>query len=283
MSKKIGFVIVNYNDSERTIKLINNIKEYKSINKIVIVDNNSSDNSKEILSKYENDKIKLIINSNRHYSSGLNAGAKYIIKELKDANIVFSNSDIIIDKEKDIIDLCNNIKDDVVVVGPTVDEHGIINRGWKLPSTNHEILNNLILISRIFRKKLLYKEEYYKDNTSIVDVVSGCFFIVDSSFLKKVDYFDENTFLYYEEQILACKVKKENKKELIDNKVTIKHDHSVSIDKSIKRVKKHNIMKTSQRYFCKNYLKANFLQMFLLWLTDKFFMIFLYIRSLFRI
>ena len=283
MSKKIGFVIVNYNDSERTIKLIDNIKDYKSIDKIVIVDNNSSDNSLEVLSKLENNKIKVLSNNNRHYSTGMNTGAKYLIKEIGDCNIFFSNSDIIIKKEEDLIKLSNDVKDDVAVVGPTVDEHGNINRGWKLPSTNHEILNNLILISRPFINKMKYKEDYYKDNTSYVDVVSGCFFLVDSKFLKEVDYFDDNTFLYYEEQILAKKVKDKNKKEVIDNTVTIIHDHSVTIDKSIKRVNKHKIIKKSQRYFCKTYLNANIIQMFLLHLTDKIFLIFLYIRSLFRI
>jgi GT2 family glycosyltransferase len=283
MTKKIGFVIVNYNDSEETIKLINNIKDYNSINKMVIVDNNSSDDSFVKLKEYKSKKIDIIKNNNRHYSSGLNKGAKYLVKELGDCNIIFSNSDISIKSEKDIIRLNDDMKDDVVVVGPSIDEHGVIKKGWKMPTTNHEILDNLILISRFFRNQLLYKDDYYKGDTTFVDVVSGCFFMVNSKFLKEVGYFDENTFLYYEEQILASKVKDNNKKELVDNKVTIKHNHSVTIDKSINRVKKHKILKASQRYFCKNYLKANIFQMFLLQLTDKIFLITLYIRCLFRV
>ena len=283
MSKKVGFVIVNYNDSEETIKLINNIKDYKSIDKIVIVDNNSSDDSFDVLKKYKSNKIDVIKNTNRHYSSGLNMGAKYLIKELGDCAIIFSNSDIEIKEDKDITKLVNDIKDDVVVVGPTINEHGTINRGWKLPTVNHEILNNLILVSRSYRKKLLYSDDYYKGDITEVDVVSGCFFLVDSKFLEEVDYFDENTFLYYEEQILSSKVKKHNKKEIVDNKVTIKHNHSVTIDKSVKRVNKHKILKASQRYFCKNYLHANAFQMFLLHLTDKIFLVTLYIRCVFKV
>ena len=106
--------------------------------------------------------------------------------------------------------------------------------------------------------------------------------MVDSKFLQQNDYFDEKTFLYYEEQILAVKVRNANKKELIANKVKIIHDHSVSIDKSIKRVKKHKVLKTSQRYYCKEYLKANFIQMALLYITDFIFRIILYIRCLVR-
>ena len=128
-----------------------------------------------------------------------------------------------------------------------------------------------------------YDDLHYKKDTSIVDVVSGCFFIVDSKFLKEVDYFDENTFLYYEEQILASKVKSKNKKELIDNKVTIIHNHSVTIDKTIKRINKQKILKNSQRYFCKNYLHANIMQRALLQITDKIFLSTLYIRCFFKL
>lgn len=283
MTKKIGFVIVNYNDSDETIKLLDNIKDYKCINKIVIVDNNSSDDSFNILSKYKSKNIDVIKNTNRHYSAGLNLGAKHVVKEISECNIFFSNSDIIIKSEEDIVRLSDDIKDDVVVVGPTIDEHGVINRGWKMPTVNHEIFNNLILVSRLFINHMKYDDSHYKKDISIVDVVSGCFFIVDSKFLKEVDYFDENTFLYYEEQILASKVKSKNKKELIDNKVTIIHNHSVTIDKTIKRINKQKILKNSQRYFCKNYLHANIMQRALLQITDKIFLSTLYIRCFFKL
>ena len=283
MQKKIGIVIVNYNDYKTTKRLIENIKDYKCLEEIVVVDNNSTDDSFEKLKEFESNRITIIKNSSRHFSSGLNVGAKCLIKKVGECNIIFSNSDVIIKGEEDLKKLSSYIKGDIVVVGPTIEEKGKLNRGWRLPSTNKEILFNLPLVSRYFKKKFLqYDEEHYKGETSIVDVVSGCFFMVDSKFLKQNDYFDEKTFLYYEEQILAVKVRNANKKELIANEVKIIHDHSVSIDKSIKRVKKHKVLKTSQRYYCKEYLKANFIQMALLYITDFIFRIILYIRCLVR-
>ena len=283
MQKKIGIVIVNYNDYETTKRLIENIKDYKCLEEIVVVDNNSTDDSFEKLKEFESNRITIIKNSSRHFSSGLNVGAKCLIKKVGDCNIIFSNSDVIIKGEEDLKKLSSYIKGDIVVVGPTIEEEGKLNRGWRLPSTNKEILFNIPLVSRYFKKKFLqYDEEHYKGETSIVDVVSGCFFVVDSKFLKQNDYFDENTFLYYEEQILSIKVLISNKKELVANKVKIIHDHSVSIDKSIKRVKKHKVLKNSQRYFCKKYLNANFVQMSLLYITDYLYRIILYIRCLVR-
>ena len=106
MQKKIGMVIVNYNDYEMTSHLLNNIKEYKCFEKIVVVDNNSSDNSFEKLKAFTSKKIIIIKNKSRKYCSGLNVGAKKLIKELGKCNIIFSNSDIIIDSEEDIKSIC---------------------------------------------------------------------------------------------------------------------------------------------------------------------------------
>ena len=41
MQKKLGMVIVNYNDFEMTSRLLNNVKDYKCLNQIVVVDNNT--------------------------------------------------------------------------------------------------------------------------------------------------------------------------------------------------------------------------------------------------
>ena len=284
MMKKLGMVIINYNDSKTTKRLLNNIKSYSCIDKIVVVDNVSTDNSYEELKEFENHHITIIKNSeNKGYAAGLNTGAKYLRKELGNCNIIFSNSDVIIKGDRDLEKLSSHIKEDVVVVGPTIEELGTLNRGWKLSTATDEILFNLPLISRYLRrKKSNYNDSYYEGDTTFVDVVSGCFFIVDAKTLEEVNYFDENTFLYYEELILAKKIKSINKKELIDNKVRIIHDHSITIDKSFKRVNKYRILKSSQRYYVKEYLKANILQMALLFLTNKLSLLILSIRCLIR-
>ena len=283
MQKKLGMVIVNYNDFDMTSRLLNNVKDYKCLFHIVVVDNNSTDDSFEKLKEFESNRITIIKNSSRHFSSGLNVGAKYLIKKVGDCNIIFSNSDIISKGEEDLKKLSSNIKNDIVVVGPVVNEHGVLNRGWKLPKVNYEILFNIPLLSRYYKKKLLsYSEDCYASDTTVVDVVSGCFFIVSGEFLKNNNYFDEHTFLYYEEQIFATKVKKAKKKELIDNQVVIIHDHSVSVDKSIKRLEKQKVLKQSQRYYAKKYQKANKVQMALLYITDYFYRGVLCIRCLIR-
>ena len=282
--RKIGFVIVNYNDAKTTIRLLNQLKEFKNIDSIVVVDNNSTDDSFVQLKEQENGNITIIKNSeNKGYASGMNTGARYLINKIGKCHIIFSNSDIIIKNAKDLNTLSSDINNEVAVASPVIEEHGNLNRGWKKTTAFTESLLNLPYISRYFKKKkLYYKEEHYQKDKSYVDVVSGCFFMVDSEALEQVDYFDENTFLYYEELIFAKKLEKAGKKLIVDNRVKVIHDHSVTIDKNIKRINKYKILKASQRYYVKNYLKGNLLEMALLYITNKLSLFILYIRCLDR-
>ena len=152
---KLGMVIINYNDYKTTKILLNNVKDYDSLDSIVVVDNHSTDNSYKILKKLENKKIVVIqADENKGYAAGLNIGAKYLNKKYKDCNIIFSNSDIIINKSEDLQKLSDDIKDDIAVVGPTIVENGNLNRGWMMPTIKDEIKFNLPSLSLKFGKSL---------------------------------------------------------------------------------------------------------------------------------
>ncbi len=284
MAKKIGMIIINYNDYNTTKRLLDNISKYKCLDRIVVVDNNSSDDSYKKLKRIKRKNLTILKNdSNAGYASGINIGAKYLIEELGKLNIIISNSDVIINDENDIKMLSSHIKKDIAVAAPVIFENNKLNRGWKLSKVSHEILFNLPKLHKHYKKKYsFYKESHYDNDTSIVDVVSGCFFMIDSNALQRVDYLDENTFLYYEELILANKLKKINKKELVDNRVVVIHDHSVTIDKKYDRIKKYKVLKDSQKYYVKEYLKATKFKLFFLSLTNKFSLLLIRIRNLFR-
>lgn len=281
---KLVMVIINYNDYKTTMNLIDNIKDYKCLNDIIVVDNNSTDNSYKYLKKISHNNIDIIRNTkSRNFSSGLNLGAKYVIKKFGKCNIIFSNSDIIIKSEEDLIKLSSDIKDDIGIVGPIIEQCGEFNRGWHLSNVWTEILYNIAFIHKYFKKKYLYyNDSHYKGDLSYVDVVSGCFFLISSNVLEEINYFDENTFLYYEENILAKRVKMTNYKTVIDNRISIIHNHSVSVDKSFKKVGKYKILKESQKYYVKEYLGASKFQLMLLYITNKFSLIILYIRCFFK-
>lgn len=267
ISLKTGLIIIHYNDYESVKNLIDNVKDYKILDKIIIYDNHSRGDIVSKLKKLASSKIEVVISSiNKGYAYAINEASKYLISKIGKCNIIVSNSDIIIDKEEDLKELIKLLSmKDVGLVSPTILENNNLNRGWKNPTPLLDSIMNLIYIHRYFRKKyIFYKEDYYNNDTSYVDVASGCFFLIKSSTLESIDYLDENTFLYYEENILAKKLANINKKEIVANKVIVIHNHSVSIDKNIKKINKLKLQKQSQYYYHKTYNKANLVERMLL-------------------
>ena len=268
---KNGIVIVNYNDYKTTKRLIDNIKDYKIFDKIVIVDNKSSDNSLKELKKLENKQIVVIDSGeNKGYSYALNVGCKYLIDKYKECKIIVSNSDIIIQSENDIKDLFELVKGKNVIVGPTIIEGNNLNRGWIVPKPMDDVAMNILGLYKKYQKRhLMYQDSYYNKDISKVGTVSGCFFAISSKHLEEMGYFDENVFLYYEENIMGVKTKDLGKNIIVANNIDVIHDHAVSIDKSLKRIKKYDILKNSQYYFEKTYNHASKGELFLLRLTNK--------------
>ena len=278
---KTGIVILNYNDSETTIELLERIKGYEALNIIAVVDNNSSDNSYNKLAKYENEKIKVLKSEkNNGYGSGNNIGCKYLAEHNMD-HIIISNPDVIF-SENDIINLIESFENEnIAVVAPIIQEGETLNRGWKFTGAFIDGLTNINYIGRTFKKKALYEDSYYLDKYSKVDVVSGCFFVIRRDVMKEVGYFDENVFLYYEENILAKKIRKVDKDIIINNEVKVIHNHSVSVNKTYNKIKKFKILAKSQRYYHKNYNNGGAIKMLWLYITYAITLLISYILRIF--
>ena len=262
---RTAIIILNYNDYKTTIDMLEQIKNYNSLDLIVVVDNNSTDNSYEQLKKFTSDKIKIIkTDKNLGYAAGNNFGLCY----LEDKNIdyvIISNPDIEVKEsviEKLKLDL--NTKNEVVLVAPIVYENGNISRGWKLPHFKEDLLSNINYFHKYSTKLLKYSNDYYNQELVPVEAVSGCFFAIKYAEFKEINFFDSRTFLYYEENILGSRLKQKQLKSYIDTKVSIKHNLSVSVDKSYNSLKKYKILKNSQIYYEKEYNHLNVLGIFVL-------------------
>lgn len=266
--KKVAIIIVNYNDSINAIHLIKNVDKFKVIDKIIVVDNASTDDSYKRLKKYENEKIHILLGENKGYSAAINIGSKYAINLLKDCYLIASNTDIEIAKEEDIKTLLTLFDyKDVGAIMPTVIEHEASKRGWKILSPTKDLLINIPFINRFFRKSLLqYDEKYFSTDFSIIDVVYGCFFVIDSKVLESISFLDENVFLYFEENILARKLQRIGRRSMISNNAFVLHKHDATITNQVGAYQKYKIHKQSQFYYEKNYNNANALHMFFFYL-----------------
>lgn len=267
------FLIVNYNDYKSTKHLIDNIKKYDCLEEIVVVDNYSREDQIELLTTMREENVTVLFNeSNIGYSGAINVGAKYLIDKYKKCNIIVSNSDIVIMSEEDLeimIKLLN--KKEVGLVGPQILERGYILKGRKDASVNYDIASLTPVIKNFINEdKLNYDESHYIDDTSSVDVISTCFFLISSDTFLKINYMDENVFLYYEDFILCNKVRKLGLDVLLCNSVRIKHLYSVSVDKNFKSANKKKMLRDSVLYYHSTYHKINFIQKKLLKIVSDF-------------
>ncbi len=261
----IGFVIVNYNDAKTTIKLLENIKDYSCIDRIVVVDNQSTDDSFQVLNAYECDKIKILQRSDgREFGKGVNFGLRY----LKDQGIFYSfvsNSDVEISKEE-VLQKMIQRREQAIVMGPVIREHSGYNRGWKVPSNLQLLLLSIPFFYRFFLSMNQYSDDYYSKSFLPVEVVSFCFFFVSILDLEPVGYLDDQVFLYFEENIVSKKLKKQGI--YLCNDVEVFHNHSVTINKNLKRSRKYKALSQSRRYFARVYNDANVLILGLMWFFE---------------
>ena len=204
------FLIVNTNDYKSTKHLIDNIIDYKIIDHILIVDNDSKDSEKELLKTLEGNRVEILYNDdNLGYSAAINIGAEYLMEKYGECNLIVSNSDIVIMSEEDLVKLLDTLKlDSVGIVGPQVMENGKLSRGYKNPSPIKDALFNIKVLRKLYRDKtLFYPDNMYDSEYTSVDVLSTCFFLITSETLKQVNFMDEKIFLYYEDCILSKKIR----------------------------------------------------------------------------
>lgn len=277
---KIAVIIVNYNDVDDTIKYVKKITKYEIISRIVIVDNNSTTkNAFENLKALEDEKVKVIqSNKNGGYNYGNNFGIKYLESQNEKYDyFIISNPDIEV-SEKAIKHCLEEMEKDtkIAVISPRMfnkDSKPIRRSSWKKRTFTLDVIHSTRLLEIIFYKILRsgeYSEKDYEKEILEVQNISGAFFIIKSNILKDIGYFDENVFLFYEEDILAERLAKTDYKIISLNSEKFIHYESQTIGKTLNYYKKTRELFKSKMYFQKEYNKINFIQNFIFYLLYVF-------------
>lgn len=196
---RTAIIILNYNSENDTIKYVKTLENYKCINKIVVVDNNStSENATQRLKELENNKVDVIqTDKNGGYSYGNNFGLKYL-EEKNEAYdyIAISNPDVEVSEnafEKCFEELEKNSK--IAVVAPKmVDRNGIHIRrsAWKVRTPKIDMINSTRLNELLFYKKFKsgeYNENDFNTEKLEVEAVSGAFFVIKYEIFKSLRLF----------------------------------------------------------------------------------------------
>lgn len=264
---KISLIILNYNDSETTLSLVEEIKEYECLDSIVVVDNHSTDLSWDHLQPLNGQgKLHALrMDFNGGYGMGNQEGINYATQYLGAEYVIIANPDI------HVTELCiNRVKaaldgtaDAVAASARVADPQGRdLFSYWTLLPLWKDLLDTGLITRRLFKSQLgipSYRLPNGGDeNCRLVDAVPGSFFMLRTGLLTPreiKEVFDKHIFLYYEEKVLGQKFRKKGLKTVLATDVSYVHAHSVSIDKSFKRiVDKQRLLHKSKLYYYKEYL-----------------------------
>lgn len=265
----IAFVILNYNTWEMTIRCVDSIfQTCKQNYTIYIVDNGSTNDSfNEIEKQYRDNKnVVLIKSENFGYARGNNNGIRQAIKDGFDIITVTNNDVIFSDGSIDCMYTFLQKNQDAAVVAPYIlSPEGVLHN---LPSLKPVNTRDYLLFHTRLEKfvsgtsKRLHDQEYNLTPEVIsnqpipIYKFSGCCFMAKGRILEEVGLFDENTFLYFEEDILCLKLGQSDYKSyfLPDSKIV--HHHGLTTGKDNLFVDTE--MLKSEMYFLSRYHKMNF-------------------------
>ena len=142
------YIILNYNDSKTTKNCVESIRNFNSIDHIIIVDNSSTDDSYEKLLLLIDSKVDVIRTShNGGYGSGNNYGVLYAKEKYNPDLIVISNPDVLI-QEDSVIECMNFLlsHQDATIAVPLMldnEENPCFNCVWKVPTYIQYLLFSL--------------------------------------------------------------------------------------------------------------------------------------------
>jgi len=192
--KRVAIVVLNWNGINDTLACLGSLlsQSYKLFH-IVVIDNDSTDNSKELLDKYQtqhNDNVEVIYShKNLGFASGVNVGIKWALKKDFEYVALFNN-DAIADKNwlQNLVDVIqakeNGISTGLFLHkdGKTIDSTGDWYSIWGLPFP---------------RNRDDQRMEASKDG--LIFGATGGASLYKIEMLKNIGLFDEDFFAYYED------------------------------------------------------------------------------------
>ena len=214
---KIAIIILNYNSSTDCRKCIGYLKAQQSVEtEIIVVDNCSRNDEREAVELLCKELGCTFIanNENRGYNAGNNVGLRYAAEKGYEYALI-ANPDMEFPQTDYLATLVAQMQtdDNIVVCGSDIigadgihqspmgkDGNWRVSFGWikdvfgkRKKSDAYDFIDN-------------YKESHYCHK------VSGCCFMIRTSFLNEINFFDEKVFLYCEEAILSRQVEMTGKR-----------------------------------------------------------------------
>lgn len=219
--EKISVIVLNYNGIDDTIECLQSLSKVNVppnfTLEVIVVDNSSNKNSDEII-KSEFKNVILIQNKeNLGFSGGNNVGIRYALDNGA-KYVVILNNDTLVDKE---------FVGELLKVAESDNKIGVISPkiyfapGFEFHKDKYKSkdlgkvfwygggimdFNNIIG----YHRGVDEVDNGQYDKTQITDFASGCCMLVKKEVFDKIGLFDDDYFLYYEDNDLCIRAKNAN-------------------------------------------------------------------------
>lgn len=226
---KIDIIIVNWNAGRQLYDCLKSIPDLNTggfkLNRVVVVDNASTDNS---INGLENLALPLEIirnNENIGFAAACNKGAK----NSKVDYLLFLNPDTKLFNDSLTEPLIYMEKLENKRVGicgiQLVDEKGIVQYTCARFPTLVHFISKMLGLNQLFPKLFFshYMTEWNHKENKIVDHVMGAYFLVRHSLFKELGGFDERFFVYLEDLDFSLRAYKAGWKSAFLSKSKVYH------------------------------------------------------------
>jgi GT2 family glycosyltransferase len=209
----VSVITVTYNSGKDISNFLESaLPEIKNLSgEIIIIDNNSRDDTTKILKKYsrEYDFLKIIYNeANRGYSFANNQG----ITESKGKFLFFLNPDTIIvpGSIKQLISYLEKAKNTGAIAPQLRFPDGRIQKSCRKFPTRMDIIYESLGLNHLFPNSGKFNRWKMKDfgfnELTTVDQPAGAAFLVNSDLVKKLDGFDESLPMFFSDVDLCKRI-----------------------------------------------------------------------------
>ena len=267
---RLALGVLNYNDADNTLELLKKAVGYNVFEKIIVVDNASNDDSRIRLGSYCkcNKKLVFIENTeNKGYGAGNNIAAVRA-DELGIELLLIANPDTGFDENTvTVLKSAMERNKNIGICAPLMEsswaygsKKNVLGGASCWPERDfwHSLAENGPISRRIFTRALHYDENFYNEKIKSVGAVSGALLMVRVEDFLKVGGYDENMFLYGEEDVISLKMRGLGLKTALLTGYTYRHIHSASINKNLKSLyARQKIREKSTMYYYDKYLRIN--------------------------
>jgi GT2 family glycosyltransferase len=209
----VSIVIVNYNTKKLLFDCIKSIQsfEYKYELEIIVVDNNSTDFSKDFILSNFPTVIWIQSEQNLGFGKANNLGANHA----NGALILLVNSDVYFHENS--IDVCV----DYFLQNTNIGVLGckLLNKDGSHQKSTYSrpgSLYNVLKTNHVYCK-------FFKNRTSTIDAVMGAFMLINKTVYRNVKGFDPDFFMYAEELELCSRIQRKGYKIIYFDKTSVYH------------------------------------------------------------